>query len=279
MCGDQNIEVSDQSNMDDFSSLETVLKEIVSKTHQESEPVRDTETTASSYESYELSEDQLVWNFDVVWRIDEVNVDAIKWGSTRTKQSVCQFGDKYMVMSVHHSEDIDSRLQIFELDDDSPLRSAILKLRSMGLKITTGRWIIPGRPLGIVMDIDSASWAYDRYKYELHASQGIVIPNDIQSRDVLLYGYMAAQFLADYKYELDCSSHCFRHRLSKIAANFHGAATLVGLILLRDWRVPSETVFISREPDSMPDYALTPATDIATEKTVPLFYRGILKSN
>ena len=211
MCGDQNIEVSDQSNMDDFSSLETVLKEIVSKTHQESEPVRDTETTASSYESYELSEDQLVWNFDVVWRIDEVNVDAIKWGSTRTKQSVCQFGDKYMVMSVHHSEDIDSRLQIFELDDDSPLRSAILKLRSMGLKITTGRWIIPGRPLGIVMDIDSASWAYDRYKYELHASQGIVIPNDIQSRDVLLYGYMAAQFLADYKYELDCSSHCFRH--------------------------------------------------------------------
>lgn len=235
--------------MGDLSALEETLKEIVSKTHKEGESVEDIETTIPE----ELAPSQLHWNFDISWRIDDINRDTVKWDKTRTKQMISQFGDKYMMMSAKHDKEVDSRLQVFEFDDDSPLRSTILKLRSMGLKITTGRWIIPGRPLGVVMDIDSAWWAYDRYKYELCNSQGISIPNDAQSRDILLFGYMVAQFLADYKYELDCSSRCFRHRHSKIVANFHGTMTLIGLILLRDWRVPSVTAFISNDPRSSPE--------------------------
>ena len=257
--------------MDEFSSLETVLKEIVSKTHKEGEPVEDLVTTVPD----ELAASQLLWHIDISWGIDGINKNTVKWVETRTKQSVSKFGDKYLVISAQHDGDVDDRLQVFEFSDDSPLRSTVQKLRNMKLKVTTGRWIIPGRPLGVVVDIDSASWAYDRYKNELQIKQGIVVPDDTKSRNVLLFGYMVAQFLAEYKLELDCSSR-LRHRHSKMVANFHGVVTLVGLILLRDWRVPSATVFISHDPDSTPESTLTP--EVRTERIIPSLYRGLLQT-
>lgn len=62
----------------------------------------------------------------------------------------------------------------------------------------TGNWLVDGNPLLVLLDINSAAWKLDRYKYELFEKSGIGIPhNDTESNDAVIFGYMAAQFIAE----------------------------------------------------------------------------------
>lgn len=64
--------------------------------------------------------------------------------------------------------------------------------------MVTGNWLVDGNPLLILFDIGSASWDLDRYKNELFEKSGIGIPaSDIESNDAVIFGYMAAQFIAE----------------------------------------------------------------------------------
>jgi glycogen(starch) synthase len=50
----------------------------------------------------------------------------------------------------------------------------------------------------VLFDIGSASWNLDSYKKELFEKSGIGIPNhDTESNDSVVFGFMAAQFIAE----------------------------------------------------------------------------------
>ena len=62
----------------------------------------------------------------------------------------------------------------------------------------TGNWLVDGNPLLVLLDINSAAWKLDRYKHELFEKSGIGIPHDdTESNDAVIFGYMAAQFIAE----------------------------------------------------------------------------------
>ena len=64
--------------------------------------------------------------------------------------------------------------------------------------MVTGNWLVDGNPLLVLFDIGSASWNLDRYKHELFEKSGIGIPApDIEANDAVIFGYMAAQFIAE----------------------------------------------------------------------------------
>lgn len=49
-----------------------------------------------------------------------------------------------------------------------------------------------------MFDIGSAAWNTDKYKTELFEKSGIGIPHhDTESNDAVVFGFMAAQFIAE----------------------------------------------------------------------------------
>ena len=66
------------------------------------------------------------------------------------------------------------------------------------LQVVTGNWLVDGNPLLVLFDIGSAAWNLDRWKQELFEKSGIGIPyHDTESNDAVIFGYMAAQFIAE----------------------------------------------------------------------------------
>ena len=50
----------------------------------------------------------------------------------------------------------------------------------------------------VLFDIGSASWNLEKYKNELFEKSGIGIPqHDAESNDAVIFGFMAAQFIAE----------------------------------------------------------------------------------
>lgn len=68
----------------------------------------------------------------------------------------------------------------------------------MCLKVVTGNWLVDGNPLLVLFDIGSAAWNLDNYKKELFEKSGVGIPqHDSESNDAVIFGFMAAQFIAE----------------------------------------------------------------------------------
>lgn len=66
------------------------------------------------------------------------------------------------------------------------------------LQVITGNWLVDGNPLIVLFDIDSAAWNLNSYKNELFEKSGIGIPHyDTESNDAVVFGFMAAQFIAE----------------------------------------------------------------------------------
>ena len=192
-----------------MTSFESSLRELVTRTHRDTHPVVTSPADQSAP----------TWHFDVTWTLDPVT----------------DYGDDHVVLTPSTTNaDYDELV----LPADGPLAVTVTKIGAMGLRVTTGRLRTNGR-LVLVLDVESAAWAYGRYRSELESSGTGPVPDDEESRLVLLYGYMVAQFLADFDY---ISS-------TRLEVSFHDWYTLVGLVFLQNWCcVPaSTTVFLGTD--------------------------------
>ena len=67
-------------------------------------------------------------------------------------------------------------------------------------KIVTGRWLVDGNPQVILFDVGSAAHKMSQFKQELFDTAGIGAPHrDIEVNDVIIFGFMVAQFIADFR--------------------------------------------------------------------------------
>ena len=63
-----------------------------------------------------------------------------------------------------------------------------------------GRWLVEGNPQVILFDVGSAAYKMNDFKQELYDSAGIGAPQgDQEVNDVTIFGFMVAQFLADFR--------------------------------------------------------------------------------
>jgi len=88
---------------------------------------------------------------------------------------------------------------------------------------------VDGNPLVLLFDISSVSYNLSKYKQELFGKSGIRLPdNDTESNDCVLFGFMVAQFIADFNHfankEVEISP--------KIVCHFHEWLSGNGLIMI-----------------------------------------------
>ena len=64
----------------------------------------------------------------------------------------------------------------------------------------TGRWLVDGNPQVILFDVGSAASKMSQFKQELFDTAGIGAPHrDVEVNDVIIFGFMVAQFIADFR--------------------------------------------------------------------------------
>ena len=97
--------------------------------------------------------------------------------------------------------------------------------------------MVEGNPTVVLFDIGSASGNLNSWKQELYEKAQIGIPHlDMECNDLIILGFMMAQFIADFRWQVAQSGE-------KVVAHFHEWMSGVSLIMLRLWKVEVATVF------------------------------------
>ena len=107
-------------------------------------------------------------------------------------------------------------------------------------KIVCGRWLVDGNPQVILFDVGSAAHKMNEFKQELFDAAGIGAPHgDLEVNDVIIFGFMVAQFIADFRVKAE-SYHDVPPRVS---AHFHEWMAGIGLVMTRLWKTEVATLF------------------------------------
>ena len=76
--------------------------------------------------------------------------------------------------------------------------------RGRGWNVMLGRWLVEGHPTLILFDVGSAACNMNSWKHELYEKAQIGIPHqDTECNDLIILGFMIAQFIADFRYQLE----------------------------------------------------------------------------
>lgn len=83
------------------------------------------------------------------------------------------------------------------------LTVAIEKMRTQGIHVVFGKWLIPGAPFVILFDVGSAYHRLGEWKSDLWNTAGVPSPdNDPEMNDAVIFGYLTAWFLGEVFSEL-----------------------------------------------------------------------------
>ena len=97
--------------------------------------------------------------------------------------------------------------------------------------------MVEGNPTIVLFDLGSASGNLNSWKQELYEKAQIGIPHlDMECNDILILGFMMAQFIADFRYQVDQGGE-------KVVAHFHEWMAGIGLVLTRLWKTEVATLF------------------------------------
>lgn len=131
------------------------------------------------------------WIFEICWEIGN-KVGGI-WTVLSTKAAVTveEYGDKYVVVGFYRSASQQTdEIQAFEFPEESPLKKAVDQVRSLGFNVLCGRWSVPGKPLAVLLDIDSArDQVLDACRLVLEKDHSIAVPQcDFEASDCIIFG-------------------------------------------------------------------------------------------
>lgn len=180
------------------------------------------------------------WCFEIAWEVANKVGGIYTVIRSKTGVSVNELGDQYILLGPY--KEFHARQEVEEEDFPPfhPLGQAVESQRKCGYKIHCGRWLVEGNPQVILFDVDSAADKLEKFKGQLFKEAGIGAPQqDMEVNEVILFGFMAAQFLADFRGR----AQGYTDGPPRIVAHFHEWMAGVGLIMARLWKIDLATVF------------------------------------
>jgi len=202
----------------------------------------ESQADMTRYQDYgERFADQNRWCFETAWEVANKVGGIYTVIRSKTGVSVNEMGDQYILLGPYKEYHARQEIEEEDFPQYHPLGQAVDSQREThGYRIHCGRWLVEGNPQVILFDIESARHKSDQFKTELWNGAGIGIPHqDSETEDVVLFGFMVAQFLADFR----CKADSYSDLPPRIVAHFHEWMAGVALIMTRIWKVDLATVF------------------------------------
>jgi len=148
--------------------------------------------------------------------------------------TVSEYGDRYTLIGPLSYKSAPMEVEAQEPTDPA-VKATIDSMRSRGIKILYGRWLIEGAPRVLLFDTGSAYSFLDEWKGDLWNLAGIPTPpNDHETNETIVFGYLVAWFLGEF----------VAHNLDKaVIAHFHEWQAGLAIPLCRKRHIDVTTVF------------------------------------
>jgi len=153
---------------------------------------------------------------------------------SKTPAMLDHWSGRYLLVGPYNSESAAAEFE--ELEPHGPFAGAIDALRGQGVAVHFGRWLIPGRPCVVLLDINSARDQLNYIKYLLWEHHCISCPSHEPLLDsVLVFGHLVERFLRALCENTppDCP----------LVAHFHEWMGATALPEIRRAHLPLTTVF------------------------------------
>lgn len=119
---------------------------------------------------------------------------------TKVPVTVSEFGDRYCLIGPLSYKTAPMEVEAQEPTDPAMIKS-IESMRSKGIKVLYGRWLIEGAPQVLLFDTGSAYSRLDEWKADLWNLAGIPTPpNDHETNETIVFGYLVAWFLGEVRF-------------------------------------------------------------------------------
>jgi len=193
------------------------------------------------------------WCFEASWEVANKQGGIYTVLRSKAMASTQEMGSRYIMLGPlkpSHTHEVEE----FEPSECSPLYRARQTLRDRGYKVIIGNWLVEGNPIVVLFDIGSASHYMNSWKQELYENTHIGVPHtDVECNDTIILGFMMAQFIADFRYQLskdgickergECCDNNMINSSPLVVAHIHEWMAGVTLIMLRMWKCDVATVF------------------------------------
>ena len=109
-----------------------------------------------------------------------------------------EYGDRYCLIGPLSYKT--APLEVEEISDppSEAFNGALQILKDAGIRYIFGKWLIEGAPYVLLFDIGSAYHRLDEWKKNLWNIAGIPSPpNDRETNDAVIFGYLVAWFIGE----------------------------------------------------------------------------------
>ncbi|KAJ1658748.1 glycogen synthase isoform 1 [Dispira simplex] len=172
--------------------------------------------------------------FECAWEVANKVGGIYTVIKTKAPVTVQEFADRYCLLGPLNHRAAPVEVEALEPTDPA-LKATIDSLRAGGVGMLYGRWLIDGAPKVLLFDLGSVSNRLNEWKGDVWNVAGIPSPpNDTETNDAILLGYMVAWFLGEY---------VKNNAQTAVIAHFHEWQAGVGAVLARKRELDVATIF------------------------------------
>ncbi|KAL0084184.1 glycosyltransferase family 3 protein [Phycomyces blakesleeanus] len=133
--------------------------------------------------------------FEVAWEVANKVGGIYTVIKTKVPVTVHEFGDRYCLIGPLSYKTAPMEVEALE-PPNAQIRETLEEMEREGIKYLFGRWLVEGAPYVLLFDTNSALHKLDEWKGDLWRTAGIPSPpNDLETNDAILFGYLVAWFL------------------------------------------------------------------------------------
>jgi len=139
------------------------------------------------------------WCLEASWEVANKQGGIYTVLKSKASVSVKEMGERYVMLGPLRSSHM-HEVEPFSPPPCTPLARSMRKCREKGWQVIAGRWLVEGNPTVVLFDIGTAAGNMNAWKHELYEKTHIGIPHeDIEVNDLVIFGFMVAQFIADFQ--------------------------------------------------------------------------------
>ncbi|CAJ0756574.1 8765_t:CDS:2 [Entrophospora sp. SA101] len=148
--------------------------------------------------------------------------------------TVHEYGERYTLIGPLSIKTASAEVEVEEIKNPY-LKGVLDEMSNKGVRWMYGRWLIEGAPHVLLFDTNSVTNKLDSWKSDLWNDVGIPSPpNDQETNDSILFGYLVAWFLDDF---------VAQEKSKAIIAHFHEWLSSVAIPLIRKRGTDLTTIF------------------------------------
>ncbi|RHZ87794.1 hypothetical protein Glove_30g22 [Diversispora epigaea] len=172
--------------------------------------------------------------FEIAWEVANKVGGIYTVIKSKTPVTVHEYGDRYCLIGPLVYKTAAAEVEPEEITNWC-IKEILDDMTSQGIKWMYGRWLIEGSPRVLLFDPGSISDRLDSWKADLWNVTGIPSPpNDTETNDSILFGYLVAWFLNDF---------VRKERNKAVIAHFHEWMSSIAIPLMRKRRTDLTTIF------------------------------------